>query len=314
MLYRLKYFILIFLVSSILFFFLTSFLLNIFIKDRENYNINIDYSLSHDLIKYLQIEETKMRDVLKKIGSLGYELKEEDWLFANDGLYYTLFKLYEKISLDDLFTTVIENNYDVRELKNEDIQKSRLGRKNIIRLSNKLNLSYSFYNSDIAQILIDNQELVKDYINLKLFIEIESIYNENYKFISDISENLNYLENFCSEFKSDKIYDIEKNNLNHTINNFKSFPDLWLNENFKVDYYCHFVKAYYQKINLTENNNIKLTNLNEIISLNSLLLKYDIVKKSSNISILILGFFTSITFGLFMSMLFFRIQENKKNE
>ena len=54
--------------------------------------------------------------------------------------------------------------------------------------------------------------------------------------------------------------------------------------------------------------------MNEIISLNSLLLKYDIVKKSSNISILILGFFTSITFGLFMSMLFFRIQENKKNE
>ena len=277
-----------------------------FIKEKENTNITFEYIFNNELINYLKLDESNYKNVLITSNKYGFKTLPRHWKFATDEIYATLKGLYDSVTPIEIYNELVTNKQQLNYLNYEDTQKARLSSKNVDKNQNKLILSYSFNNSDIAIIFNDNQNKIKNYLDRMLFSEINNINSSNNRTINIINEYLNSHKIFCKQF------DMEINQIKK-IKDSDDFTD-----NFKVSL-SNFFKSYSEiesfcdkKIqNFTNFNTNKINKviLQKIISENNYYIKFEKIEKSQYFPIFILSFFVSITFGVFLSMLIFKFRK-----
>lgn len=307
MFYENKYLTLTFILSSVGLFVIINLFFFYFIKEKENTNITFEYIFNNELINYLKLDQSNYTDVLITGNKYGFKTLPKHWEIASDEIHAALQGLYDSVMPIEVYYELVTNKQQLNYLNNEDTQKSRVSSKNIDKNKNKLILSYSFNNSDIAIIFNDNQNKIKNYLDRVLFSEINNINYTNNTYINEINEYLNSHKIFCKQLFDVELFQIQKKKaLDDITDKFKLSLSNLLNSYFEVESFCDKEIQNFASFNT---NKINKVILQKIISENNYYIKFEKIEKSQYFPIFILSFFVSITFGVFLSMLIFNFRK-----
>ena len=292
----------IFLISSIMLFVILNFFFNSFINKSENNNTNIEYTFSDELISYLQKEQKNYIYFLGMANLNGYLLNEQNWYFGNDAKYMALYYLYNDIDLSNLYIEVVLNQNQFQNLDNIELQNLQFSKKNILKNLDKIILSYSFNNQNISKVFYEKQDQIKFYLDTNVYKLINKIFSDKIETQENIIKFIKINQKFC-----------ETLNINNSL---IEFP----NNKLITDKFNEAMKLYIQSLDIFnsycskdnfnfEYDKINEANLKTIISKNNMIMKFNTISKSNYLTIFILSFFISITFGVFVLMVISKLRK-----
>ena len=283
-------------------FVILNFFFNSFINKSENNNTNIEYTFSDELISYLQKEQKNYIYFLGMANLNGYLLNEQNWYFGNDAKYMALYYLYNDIDLSNLYIEVVLNQNQFQNLDNIELQNLQFSKKNILKNLDKIILSYSFNNQNISKVFYEKQDQIKFYLDTNVYKLINKIFSDKIETQENIIKFIKINQKFC-----------ETLNINNSL---IEFP----NNKLITDKFNEAMKLYIQSLDIFnsycskdnfnfEYDKINEANLKTIISKNNMIMKFNTISKSNYLTIFILSFFISITFGVFVLMVISKLRK-----
>ena len=281
-------------------FFSFYFLLDKFIKDKENFNLTIDYYFDQQALEFIVKEETKMKNAIIFINKFGYNHNEIMWKFPSDGKSYILQNLDNNIDLYDFMLRAISQENKIK-LDKKSIENLLIHSKKIIDKSNfKLSIVFSFVDSSYAEIIFRNKDLIDEFFNEKFNKTLSEIIAYNNKVLFLYNQFLSELKINCDGFTKSN-FNFNKNYLSDNFS--KKYTDFINLENYFYGICYDESFQNFVPFDFTVLENDLLMPNNSETKINDLYLTYSEIQKTKLFNYILFIFMISLSFSIFLLML-----------